>query len=272
MRSGPSSRAPSPSSSPRLARAALNGHSHSHSHLARHTEDQLVTTHGVGHGQGHGTALVAAQRILALATESLDMMRGVMGVVGDSLDRADAWVGRLRTVGIQRGAQEGDEDAFSVAASEYEAEFSRRRSALPHPANHAPTHNNQPNHRTHHRSHSSLSQFSDIEMDLDPSHHDHDLDAPSSPFLPSSSSSTAWGSTSSVPGTPGGGAGYEREAGMWSPGSGAGAGAIGIGGMRIASRGGRRRGRWMCWWRGRGCEGEGRRRWGWMWMGRCGVG
>ncbi|KAJ7766549.1 transcription factor Opi1-domain-containing protein [Mycena maculata] len=50
-----------------------------------------------------GKALAAAQRVLVLATESLDMMRGVTAVVGDSLDRADAWVDRLRTVGIQRG-------------------------------------------------------------------------------------------------------------------------------------------------------------------------
>ncbi|CAK5283746.1 unnamed protein product [Mycena citricolor] len=48
-------------------------------------------------------ALTAAQRVLVLATESLDMMRGVTTVVSESLDRADAWVDRLRTVGIQRG-------------------------------------------------------------------------------------------------------------------------------------------------------------------------
>jgi hypothetical protein len=41
-------------------------------------------------------ALVASQRILALATESLDMMRNVTGVVKDSLDRADAYVLFLR--------------------------------------------------------------------------------------------------------------------------------------------------------------------------------
>lgn len=34
----------------------------------------------------------AAQHILTLATESLDMMRGVTGVVKESLDRADAYV------------------------------------------------------------------------------------------------------------------------------------------------------------------------------------
>ncbi|KAJ7065513.1 Opi1-domain-containing protein [Mycena amicta] len=50
-----------------------------------------------------GRAMAAAQRVLTLATESLDMMRGVTAVVGESLDRADAWVDRLRTVGIQRG-------------------------------------------------------------------------------------------------------------------------------------------------------------------------
>ncbi|KNZ77247.1 hypothetical protein J132_05957 [Termitomyces sp. J132] len=54
------------------------------------------------------TAIVAAQRILTLATESLDMMRGVTGVVKDSLDRADAWVGRFRTVGLQRGERTED--------------------------------------------------------------------------------------------------------------------------------------------------------------------
>ncbi|KAF7430633.1 hypothetical protein PC9H_006342 [Pleurotus ostreatus] len=58
-----------------------------------------------------GAAVVAAQRILTLATESLDMMRGVTGVLKDSLDRADAWVGRLRAVGIQRNGQ-GNIDDF----------------------------------------------------------------------------------------------------------------------------------------------------------------
>jgi hypothetical protein len=37
-----------------------------------------------------GKALAAAQKVLVLATESLDMMRGMTAVVADSLDRADA--------------------------------------------------------------------------------------------------------------------------------------------------------------------------------------
>jgi transcriptional repressor OPI1 len=44
------------------------------------------------------TAILAAQRILTLATESLDMMRGVTGVVKDSLDRADAYVSCNRKI------------------------------------------------------------------------------------------------------------------------------------------------------------------------------
>ena len=51
-------------------------------------------------GHGHATAGIvpstaggatqAAQRILTLSTESLDMMRGVTAVVKESLDRAEA--------------------------------------------------------------------------------------------------------------------------------------------------------------------------------------
>ncbi|KAG6840167.1 hypothetical protein C0991_008462 [Blastosporella zonata] len=73
--------------------------------MARHTRYQDEN----GEPISAGTAIVAAQRILTLATESLDMMRGVTGVVKDSLDRADAWVGRFRTVGIQRGERPDDD-------------------------------------------------------------------------------------------------------------------------------------------------------------------
>ncbi|VDC06055.1 unnamed protein product [Peniophora sp. CBMAI 1063] len=61
-------------------------------------------------GTTPGGAQAAAQRILTLATESLDMMRGVTGVVKDSLDRADAWVERLRVVGIQRGQEQIEDE------------------------------------------------------------------------------------------------------------------------------------------------------------------
>jgi transcriptional repressor OPI1 len=69
-----------------------------------------------------GAAVQAAQRILALATESLDMMRGVTGVVKDSLDRADAWVGRLRSVGVGGPVEGQDIDAGDIADREMEGQ------------------------------------------------------------------------------------------------------------------------------------------------------
>lgn len=51
---------------------------------------------GNGHTNGvpptAGSAALAAQRILTLSTESLDMMRGVTAVVRESLDRAEGYV------------------------------------------------------------------------------------------------------------------------------------------------------------------------------------
>jgi len=77
FRSSPSSRAPSPNSSPRISRPLPSGGLEGDREKA---------------GVSEGSAMVAAQRILTLATESLDMMRNVTGVVKDSLDRADAYV------------------------------------------------------------------------------------------------------------------------------------------------------------------------------------
>jgi len=54
------------------------------------------------------------------------MMRNVTGVMKDSLDRAEAWVGRLRTVGLQRDTtqvEDGDitsEFEFSQRGSQHE--------------------------------------------------------------------------------------------------------------------------------------------------------
>lgn len=86
FRSSPSSRAPSPgaSSSPRISRPLLSGNS-----VEGEREKVAVS---------EGSAMIAAQRILTLATESLDMMRNVTGVVKDSLDRADAYVSIPSTV------------------------------------------------------------------------------------------------------------------------------------------------------------------------------
>ncbi|KAJ3564436.1 hypothetical protein NP233_g8296 [Leucocoprinus birnbaumii] len=78
-------------------------HGHSHSHSGSLSSSGVMGGGGQQQQVSHSNATVAAQRILTLATESLDMMRNVTGVVKDSLDRADAWVNRLRMVGVQRG-------------------------------------------------------------------------------------------------------------------------------------------------------------------------
>ncbi|BGP36344.1 transcriptional regulator opi1 [Rhodotorula kratochvilovae] len=47
----------------------------------------------------------AADRILTFAVESLDMLRSVTGIFGESVERAEAWIERLRVVGLDRQRQ-----------------------------------------------------------------------------------------------------------------------------------------------------------------------
>lgn len=78
-RSAASSRASSPSrglASPRLMRPP--------------STTNLFAAHGQMPAVTVNAAHVAAERVLVLATESLDMMRGVTSVVKESLDKADA--------------------------------------------------------------------------------------------------------------------------------------------------------------------------------------
>ncbi|KIK80642.1 hypothetical protein PAXRUDRAFT_833408 [Paxillus rubicundulus Ve08.2h10] len=86
----------------------------------------LASSHGGTSRPTASGATRAAQHILTLATESLDMMRGVTGVVKDSLDRADAWVERLRIIGVQRQQQQDQEEP-----SDPSSPFARRRHSLP---------------------------------------------------------------------------------------------------------------------------------------------
>jgi hypothetical protein len=81
----------------------------------------------------------AAQRILTLATESLDMMRGVTGVVKDSLDRADMWLDRLRMVGLQRQQPDGLDEAVLAGLSSAPATTTTTTTAAAHTAFVTPT-------------------------------------------------------------------------------------------------------------------------------------
>ncbi|KAH9893274.1 transcription factor Opi1-domain-containing protein [Cubamyces lactineus] len=93
-RSRPASRATSPTRGPN------RGH-------ARQTSGSAAGGPAAVAAPTADTANKAAQKILTLATESLDMLRSVTGVFKESLERADIWVERLRVVGLQRQGQNG---------------------------------------------------------------------------------------------------------------------------------------------------------------------
>ncbi|KAF9785226.1 transcription factor Opi1-domain-containing protein, partial [Thelephora terrestris] len=102
------SSASNPYPTPSLSRPGSPTHSRNTSltsraaHLARNAPSIAGSPTVATHGMSAIAATQAAQRILTLATESLDMIRGVTGVFRESLDRADAWVERLKVVGFQR--------------------------------------------------------------------------------------------------------------------------------------------------------------------------
>ncbi|KAF9072348.1 transcription factor Opi1-domain-containing protein [Rhodocollybia butyracea] len=102
------SRTASPSASPRIYQSRG-----SHSGTTSTSEDQTASGRGQSppNTMSADTAVVAAQRILTLATESLNMMHGVTEVVRESLDRADAWIEKFRMVSVQRGNESSDAPA-----------------------------------------------------------------------------------------------------------------------------------------------------------------
>ena len=101
VRSGPSS----PSASLRVARAVVGASSGA----------ELGNGSG-GNAVSASAALVASQRILALATENLDMTRNVTGVMKESLDRADAYVLSLFSLFFSFSFAEPFVDELAVCA------------------------------------------------------------------------------------------------------------------------------------------------------------
>ncbi|KAL0571319.1 transcriptional regulator opi1 [Marasmius crinis-equi] len=90
-----SSRAASPAASPRVSIRGLT-----------HEGGNIGVTNDGSRAMSANSAVATAQKVLALATESLDMMKNVTGVLKDSLDAADAWVAALR---LQRDRGAGDD-------------------------------------------------------------------------------------------------------------------------------------------------------------------
>ncbi|KAG5456044.1 MAG: hypothetical protein BJ554DRAFT_4325 [Olpidium bornovanus] len=59
----------------------------------------------------------SAHRVLTLANESLVMLKSVAGIMGDTVQRAEAWVERLRTMGVTAACVSGPSDAFSTSSA-----------------------------------------------------------------------------------------------------------------------------------------------------------
>lgn len=75
-------------------------------HAATHMQANRIMRRGASQGQlNAATTAQAANRVLTLAVESLDILRSVTVVFGESLDRAEIWVERLRVLGLQRKRQ-----------------------------------------------------------------------------------------------------------------------------------------------------------------------
>ncbi|BGP28549.1 transcriptional regulator opi1 [Rhodotorula toruloides] len=72
----------------------------------------------------------AADRILTFAVESLDMLRSVTGIFGESVERAEAWIERLRVVGLDRQRQR---QAAADAPSSFSPPAPSPAPALPAP-------------------------------------------------------------------------------------------------------------------------------------------
>ncbi|KAF9264037.1 hypothetical protein L218DRAFT_301198 [Marasmius fiardii PR-910] len=90
-----SSRAASPAASPRIPFRGI------------HEGGGISGVGGANEGRtmSASSAMATTQKVLALATESLEMMKNVTGVVKKSLDAADQWVETMRRYGIQGGSQ-----------------------------------------------------------------------------------------------------------------------------------------------------------------------
>lgn len=80
--------------------------------------DASASTEGVQPSSSQRKATEqAAERILTFAVESLDMLRSVTAIFSESVDRADAWVERLRILGVQHRQQRSERGQVTAGPS-----------------------------------------------------------------------------------------------------------------------------------------------------------
>ncbi|GAA6002818.1 hypothetical protein JCM10207_007697 [Rhodosporidiobolus poonsookiae] len=71
----------------------------------------------------------AADRVLTFAVESLEMLRTVTGIFGESVEKAEAWIERLRIVGLDRQRQR--QAAFAAASQQQQHPYAHHPGASP---------------------------------------------------------------------------------------------------------------------------------------------
>ncbi|GAA6023673.1 hypothetical protein JCM11491_005268 [Sporobolomyces phaffii] len=67
----------------------------------------------------------AADRVLTFAVESLDMLRSVANIFGESVEKAEAWIERLRIVGLQRQRQRQEQELHDYGGQQQQHDHDR---------------------------------------------------------------------------------------------------------------------------------------------------
>ncbi|ORX80293.1 transcription factor Opi1 [Basidiobolus meristosporus CBS 931.73] len=66
------------------------------------------------HSNPHLNINESAQMVLTFATESLIMLQSVVGIFKDTVERAEGWIERLRTIGVGSSTECSDEDVYML--------------------------------------------------------------------------------------------------------------------------------------------------------------
>ncbi|KAL8276158.1 hypothetical protein RQP46_011452 [Phenoliferia psychrophenolica] len=73
----------------------------------------------------------AAERVLTFAVESLDMLKSVTQIFGESVEKAESWIERLRIVGLDRQRHRREHSPPGPPEETYAVGFKRRRATGP---------------------------------------------------------------------------------------------------------------------------------------------
>ncbi|GAA5957425.1 hypothetical protein JCM3765_001133 [Sporobolomyces pararoseus] len=94
----------------RMGEAYFNGNGGGEASASRTREERERDEAEAEARAALGPTEEAADRVLTFAVESLDMLRSVASIFGESVEKAEAWIERLRIVGLQRQRQRREQE------------------------------------------------------------------------------------------------------------------------------------------------------------------